>query len=129
MTDPTPSSADTGPSAPVTMTRKGTAPGTVSKQTPQQRLQREAAIRRALFAGSLAGFVAIFGLVASAGKPAEAVDVPEPAIVRSPNSSNQVLAEVPLGDVTGNGGRETIVRIIAPQLQSPVPHVRTRATS
>lgn len=129
MTNSTPLPPDTVPSAPATGTRTETAPGATGKRTLQERFQREAAIRRALFAGSLAGFVAIFGLIASAGKPAEAVDVPEAAIVRPPDSSNQVLAEVPLRDVTGSGDRETIIRIVAPQPQSPVPHVRTRATS
>jgi hypothetical protein len=72
--------------------------------------------------------VAIFGLIASAGKPAEAVAVPEPAVVQRPDDSSQVLAEVPIGTIDGSGGRQTIVRIIAPPSQSPVPHIRTRAS-
>jgi hypothetical protein len=39
------------------------------------------------------------------------------------------VAEVPVGNVAGNGNQETIVRILSPQPQAPRPHVRTRATS
>src|SRR4051794_26065384 len=129
MTNATPLPPDIAPTSPANRTRRESAPGTTGKRTPQERLQHEAAIRRALFASSLAAFVAIFGLIAAAGKPATAGNTLEPPSTLAPDSAYQVVAEVPLGDVTGNGGRETIVRILSPQSQSPHPHVRTRATS
>jgi hypothetical protein len=72
--------------------------------------------------------VAIFGLVATAGKPAAAGNTPEPSLVRTPDSAYRVVAEVPLGNGAASGEQETIVRVLSPQSQAPIPHVRTRAS-
>jgi hypothetical protein len=88
------------------------------------RLAREAAARRALFAASLAGFVAVFGLIAASGKSAPA---PIEASAAPTASSQRVLAEVPIAS-SGGGEVETIIRIVAPDTPSVVPAARTRAS-
>jgi hypothetical protein len=92
-----------------------------------ERLEREAAARRAVFAASLAGFVALFGLIATAGKPAPAVNAEPPAPVSDVVSGNRVLAEVPITGLNG-GDVQTIIRIVAPEPGATAPHVRTRAS-
>lgn len=129
MTERITSPADTGPTVPAIRTRRGTvSPGAAGNRTAQERFQREAAARRAVFAGSLAGLVVVFGLIATAGKPASADSVPEPAVVHSPASPDRVVAEVPIGNIAGSGEPETVIRIVAPQPRAVAPHVRTRAT-
>jgi hypothetical protein len=92
-----------------------------------ERLEREAAARRAVFAAALAGFVALFGLVAAAGKPVPAVNSEPPAPVSDVSRGNRVLAEVPITGLNG-GDSQTIIRIVAPEPGAPAPHVRTRAS-
>ena len=92
-----------------------------------ERLEREAAARRAVFAACLAGFVAVFGLIATAGKPAPAVSAKQPALVSDSTHDNRVVAEVPVTGLNGDS-RQTIIRIVAPEPGAPAPHVRTRAS-
>jgi hypothetical protein len=88
----------------------------------QAHLAREAAARRTMFAAVLAAFVAIFGLIAVAGK---AATTSQSAAV--PAGDNRVIAEIPVANLDGDN-RVTIVRIVAPDEQAAVPHARTRAS-
>ncbi len=91
------------------------------------RLEREAAARRALFAVSLAGFVALFGLIAVAGKPAPDTGVGSSALVSDSASTGRVVAQAPITGLDG-GGAQTLVRIVAPEPRARAPHARTRAS-
>jgi hypothetical protein len=110
------------PSATETRPRRTTGTGKTA-----ERLEREAAARRAVFAASLAGFVALFGLIAVTGKPVPAVNAEPPAPVSNVARGNRVLAEVPITGLNG-GDSQTIIRIVAPEPGAPAPHVRTRAS-
>src|SRR5215212_9591581 len=79
-------------------TRPHSTPG---KGKTHGRLEREAAARRAVFAVSLAGFVGLFGLIASLGKPAPAVNAGLEAQVSDVTGGNRVLAEVPITGLNG----------------------------
>jgi hypothetical protein len=98
------------------------------RRPPAERLEREAAARRALFAASLCGFAIAFGLIAVAGKPDPVIGAEDPVSIAPAAGANQVLAEVPVAGLTTADGRETIVRIVAPQARARTPHVRTRAS-
>lgn len=88
---------------------------------------REGSARRALFAGCLAGFVALLGLVAATAPPARSA-APEPAPVGEVAAgSGRVVAEVPVTGLDG-AGAPTIIRIVAPDRPPAPPHVRTRAS-
>jgi hypothetical protein len=88
---------------------------------------REARARRALFAGCLAGFAALLGLVAATAPPAQSA-APEPAPVSEVAvGSGRVVAQVPVTGLDG-AGVPTIIRIIAPDQPPSLPHVRTRAS-
>jgi hypothetical protein len=89
------------------------------------RLEREATLRRAVFVASLAGFVAVFGLVAVKGEPGASGNVQQPALPGDTLTANRVLAEVP---VTDANGAPMIIRVVTPDTQTTRPHVRTRAT-
>jgi hypothetical protein len=93
----------------------------------RERLEREAAARRAVFAACVAGFVAVFGLIATAGKPAPAVSAEQPMLVSDLTRANRVVAEVPVTGLNGDT-TQTIIRIVAPEPRAPAPHVRTRAS-
>lgn len=92
-----------------------------------ERLEREAAARRAVFATALAGFVTLFGLIATAGKPAPAISPEQPALVSDFTRDNRVVAEFPVTGLNGDT-TQTIIRIVAPEPRAPAPHVRTRAS-
>jgi hypothetical protein len=93
----------------------------------EERIAREAAMRRAVFVASLTTFLAVFGLIAGTGKPASTVNQLESAQANEAATSNQVIAEVPVADLTGDG-EETIIRIVAPQRAPVAPRIRTRAS-
>lgn len=97
------------------------------KGKTRERLEREAAARRLVFVASLAGFVAVFGLIATAGKPTPALSPEQPALARQFTPANRVVAEVPVSGLNGDT-TQTIIRIVAPEPQAPAPHVRTRAS-
>jgi hypothetical protein len=92
-----------------------------------ERLEREAAMRRAVFVAALAAFAAVFGLVAAIGKPAATASAPELALAGDAVPAGRVIAEVPVANANGDGV-PTIVRIVAPEQGASLPHVRTRAT-
>jgi hypothetical protein len=110
------------PHATATRPRRTTGTGKTA-----ERLEREATARRAVFATSLAGFVALFGLVAATGKPVPTVNAQPSAPVSDVARGNRVLAEVPITGLNG-GDSQTIIRIVAPGPGAPAPHVRTRAS-
>jgi hypothetical protein len=101
--------------------------GTTGNDKTRERLEREAAARRAVFAVSLAGFVTVFGLIASAGKPAPAVSTEQPVLVSDLTPANRVVAEVPVTGLNSDT-TQTIIRIVAPEPRASAPHVRTRAS-
>jgi hypothetical protein len=76
-----------------------------------------------MFAAILAGFVAIFGLIAATGKAATSASQTGSA----PASDSRVIAEVPIANLAGDN-TVTIVRIVAPDRQTAAPHARTRAS-
>jgi hypothetical protein len=124
MTDAASRSAETKSGAPRAGTRlPARAPG----RAHQDRVAREAAARRAVFALCLGGFVAAFALIATAGKPAAVSGQTSPPLTSAPVSGRQVIAEVPISD-PGGSDRATIVRIVAPQRSTAMPHARTRAS-
>jgi hypothetical protein len=93
-----------------------------------ERLEREAAARRALFAGSLIGFVVAFGLVAAGGKPAPATDAGVFGRIAPAVDASSGLAEKPITAFSGADVRDTGIRILAPEPRTRRPHVRTRAS-
>jgi len=124
MTDATSRSAETKSGAPPAATRlPARAPG----QAHQDRVAREAAARRVVFALCFGGFVAAFALIATAGKPAAVTGQTSPPLTSAPVSVSQVIAEVPISD-PGGSDRSTIVRIVAPERSAVMPHARTRAS-
>lgn len=90
-------------------------------------VEREAAARRMMFAATLAGFVAIFGLIAVTAKAAPATIPPGSNPATAAASGNRVLAAAPIANLNGDN-TVTIVRIMAPGRQATAPHVRTRAS-
>jgi hypothetical protein len=92
-----------------------------------ERLEREAAARRAVFAAALAGFVTLFGLIAIGGKPTPAVSQKQPALVSDVTRANRVIAEIPITGLTDDT-TQTIIRLVAPEPRVPALHVRTRAS-
>ncbi len=124
MTDATFSANEASATLPATGTRPRRTTGTGKTA---ERLEREAAARRAVFAASLAGFVALFGLIAVAGKPAPAANAQPSVPVSDFARGNRVLAEVPITGLNGGDG-QTIIRIVAPEPEAEAPHVRTRAS-
>jgi hypothetical protein len=112
-----------------TMTERPAAPAKGQRKI-QERFEGEAAVRRTLFVGSLAAFVALFGVIAWAGKPISPVTAVTAVPPAAPAAGDRILAEVPIADLTGanGGGSSTIVRIVAPESRALVPHARSRAT-
>lgn len=109
--------------APSSRTTRGQPNGAAAGHVAQ-RLEREAAIRRAVFVAALAGFAGIFGLIAFTEARAPVATTPASAPVNSASPSRRVLAEIPIN--TSDGA--TIVRIVAPEASAAAPRVRTRAT-
>jgi len=97
------------------------------KGKTRERLEREAAARRAVFAASLAGFVGLFGLIAITGKPTPAHSPEQSALAREFTTARRVVAEVPVSGLNGDT-TQTIIRIVEPESQAPAPHVRSRAS-
>jgi hypothetical protein len=116
----------TGMTMTMTSTRKTTM--TDAKRTKaDERLEKEAAARRALFVASLAGFVALFALIAASGTPETASGVAGTAMTGAAAPSDRVIAEVPVANLNGDGA-ETIIRIVAPDQGAAATHLRTRAS-
>lgn len=92
----------------------------------QERLEREARARRALFIAAVAGLAVAVGVVSVTAGTSPATDDAPPAIIQ--NASDQrVVAEVPVLQADGSQV-EMIVRIMAPAQNAPAPDVRTRAS-
>lgn len=127
MTDPGAANDDSRtPQAP-RPSRVARAPTSSGKSKVGERLEREAAARRVVFATALAGFVLLFGLIATADKPTPAVSQEQPATARDVTRANRVLAEIPIPGHTADAP-QTIVRLVAPESQGLAPHARTRAS-
>jgi hypothetical protein len=105
-------------------TRPDTATG---NDKTRERLEREAAARRAVFAVSLAGFVGFFGLIAAAGKPTPALSREQPGLASEFTEANRVVAEFPVAGLNGDTA-PTIIRIVVPESRAPAAHVRTSAS-
>ena len=106
-------------------TQRTRPPGSVSPKI-QERLDREARARRGLFVASVAGLAAALGIVAiSAGTP-QATGAALP-VAASESPGQRVLAEVPIQPVNSQDVT-TVVRIVAPTQDAPLPDFRTRAT-
>lgn len=104
-------------------------PAAGGRQRVQERREREAAARRALFVGSLGAFAAAAGLIAALGKPPSGTGAAPPQPDVAVDTPGRVVAEIPITDLVGAAnGSETLVRIVAPAPESVRPHVRTRAT-
>ena len=97
------------------------------KGKTRERLEREATARRAVFVASLAGFVGLFGLIATTGKPTPVLSPEQPALASELPGANRAVAEIPVSGLNGDT-TQTIIRIVAPESQSPAAHVRTRAS-
>lgn len=97
------------------------------RRKADERLQKEAAARRALFVATLAGFVAVFALIAASGTPDTASGVTGDTVEGEAAPSGRVVAEAPIANLLGDGAT-TIVRIMAPDQRAPAPHLRTRAS-
>lgn len=101
------------------------SPGSASPRV-QERLEREARGRRALFVASIAGLAATLGIVAGSAGESPATAPAQQAVIQ--NAADQrVIAEIPVPGA-GNAQVETIVRIMAPAQNAPAPHIRTRAS-
>jgi len=92
-----------------------------------ERLEREAVARRAAFATALAGFVLLFGLIATGGKPTPATSQEQPVRLSNATRAGRVVAEIPITGIAGDS-TQTIIRLVAPEPQEPSPQVRTRAS-
>ncbi len=97
------------------------------RRKADERLEKEAAARRALFVAALAGFVTAFALIAGSGTPDPAGGETEPGLEGAAAPGTRVIAEVPIANINGDGA-ETIIRIVAPDQGAAVPHLRTRAS-
>lgn len=93
-----------------------------------ERLEKEAAARRALFVASIAGIVGAFGLIAASELPPAMADAEIPVAATEPGLGNRVLAEVPIGQIAEGGAHQTIIRIVAADPQPTPAHLRTRAS-
>ena len=102
-------------------------PATSGKDKVAERLEREAVARRAAFTTALAGFIILFGLVATGGKPTPATSQEQPARLSNATRAGRVVAEIPITGITGDS-TQTIIRLVAPEPQGLSPQVRTRAS-
>lgn len=97
-----------------------------ASRTAQERAEREAGARRALFVASVAGLAATLGVVAASGGPPVADEV-RPAPGGETAAARRIVAEIPISTVDGRGV-ETIVRIVAAGPDAAPSDIRTRAT-
>jgi hypothetical protein len=131
MTDPAAHSESDGRVAgkAATPSRRDGRPATADRdQKARQRLEREAGVRRAVFVASVAGFIAVLGLVAVAGKPGAEPGVAEAPAWHDAAAPRRVLAETSITNVLDPGGPETIIRIVEPESAPTQARLRTRAT-
>jgi hypothetical protein len=102
-------------------------PAGSASRAVQERAEREAGARRALFIASVAGLIATFGVVAASDSPLRAIDEDRPPPIGEAVSSRRVVAEVPILSVDGQRV-ETVVHFIAPEPGKTAPRLRTRAS-
>lgn len=93
----------------------------------QERTEREAAARRALFVASVAGLATSLGVIAvSVGSPQAAAEI-RPPVVAERTVSRGVIAEFPIPAADGRGV-ETIIRFVVSGAETAAPDLRTRAS-
>jgi hypothetical protein len=98
-----------------------------ASRSVQERSEREAGARRALFVASVAGLAAALSVVAVSGGPPHVAEEVQTASGGETPAARRIVAEIPIPAADGQG-IETIVRIVAVGPDTAAPDIRTGAT-